>query len=201
MWASGCQAIAGVDEVGKGSWAGPLTVGIAIIPSDRRLYGVKDSKQLTERRREQLFDRIAAWCVDWSVGHASPAECDELGMTAAQLLATDRAIAALHIQPDAYLVDGRWDFVKRERVTTLVKGDDRSLSIAAASILAKVSRDRIVRALDESYPAYNLASNKGYRCATHELALVGYGPSAIHRKTWAFMDRTPWTSASWPARG
>ena len=107
LWAEGHERIVGIDEVGKGAWAGPLTVGIAILPTQRRLYRVNDSKQLTERRREELFDRIAEWCEDWSVGHASPAECDELGMSDAQRLATRRALGGLQHPPDAYLVDGK----------------------------------------------------------------------------------------------
>ena len=105
-----------------------------------RLYRVNDSKQLTERRREELFDRIAEWCEDWSVGHASPAECDELGMSDAQRLATRRALGGLQHPPDAYLVDGKWNFVPADVVgdaplQMMVKGDARSLSIAAASII------------------------------------------------------------------
>jgi ribonuclease HII len=141
----GLDAIVGIDEVGRGSWAGPLTVGAAVVPLDRRVYKIRDSKMLTEDEREALFDRIAEWCVSWSVGHASAQECDELGMSDAQRLAARRAIMGLGMEPDHVLVDGNWDFVGG--ATRIVRGDSTSLSIAAASILAKVSRDRIMRAL------------------------------------------------------
>src|SRR4051794_17284740 len=138
LWAQGHEVIVGVDEVGRGAWAGPLTVGAAVLPSDRRVYKIRDSKMLTEPEREALFDRIASWCVTWSVGHASYAECDELGMADAQRLAARRAIDGLGVEPDQVLIDGNWDFVGGGHTQKLVKGDARCLSIAAASILAKV---------------------------------------------------------------
>lgn len=190
-WSEG-RVVAGMDEVGRGAWAGPLTIAVAVIPEDRRVYGVRDSKVLGEARREQLFDRVAQWCSDWSLGHASPAECDELGMSAAQRLAAARALAGLRQSPDVVLLDGNWDFLGEGRTELVVKGDATVLSIAAASILAKVSRDRIMRAEDDNHPAFEFASNKGYPCPRHKLALRGYGPTAIHRRSWAFMDALPW---------
>ena len=184
--------LSGVDEVGRGAWAGPLTIGAVVLPRDRRVYGVRDSKQLTELRREQLFDRVGEWCVAWSVGHASHDECDELGMSEAQRLAARRAIDGLGVEPDRVLVDGRWDFVGGGRTRMIVKGDATCLSIAAASILAKVTRDRIMRESADSYPGFDFDRNKGYPCPRHQLALKGYGPTAIHRRTWAFMDGLPW---------
>lgn len=184
--------VVGVDEVGRGAWAGPLTVGAAVLPRDRRVYGVRDSKQLAEQRREVLYERVAPWCRAWAVGHVSHAECDELGMSAAQRLAARRAIDGLGLVPDVVLVDGSWDFVGTGTTRTLVKGDARCLSIATASILAKVSRDRIMRAAAEHHPGYDFESNKGYPCPRHQLALRGYGPTAIHRRSWAFMDSLPW---------
>lgn len=192
LWDSGLEVVVGVDEVGRGAWAGPLTIGAVVLPRDRRVYGVRDSKQLTEARREQLFDRVGEWCVAWSVGHASHEECDDLGMSDAQRLAARRAIDGLGVIPDRVLVDGRWDFVGGGRTTMIVKGDATCLSIAAASILAKVTRDRLMRAMAESFPAFDFDRNKGYPCPRHQLALKGYGPTAIHRRTWAFMDATPW---------
>ena len=186
----GLDAIVGIDEVGRGSWAGPLTVGAAVVPLDRRVYKIRDSKMLTEDEREALFDRIAEWCVSWSVGHASAQECDELGMSDAQRLAARRAIMGLGIEPDHVLVDGNWDFVGG--ATRIVRGDSTSLSIAAASILAKVSRDRIMRALAEHHPGYNFEGNKGYPCPTHKAALQAWGPSSIHRRSWVFMDHLMW---------
>jgi len=99
LWAEGHQHVVGVDEVGRGSWAGPISVGAAVVPSDRRLYKIRDSKMLTEREREAMFDRIAEWCVTWAVGHATQVECDELGMSAAQKLAARRAIEQLSVVP------------------------------------------------------------------------------------------------------
>lgn len=182
----------GLDEVGRGAWAGPLTIGAAVLPRDRRVYGVRDSKQLSEARREELFDRVADWCVAWSVGHASHEECDELGMSDAQRLAARRALEGLGLEPDMVLMDGNWNFVGGDRSRTIVKGDASCLSIATASILAKVSRDRIMRESAEHHPGYDFERNKGYPCPRHQLALAGYGPTAIHRRSWAFMDSVPW---------
>jgi ribonuclease HII len=184
-----------MDEVGRGSWAGPLTVAAVVIPRDRRLVGVRDSKQLSEARREQLFPRIVEWSENWGVGHVWPAECDRLGMSEAQRVGARRAIANLGVIPDAALVDGSWDFVSEScgvDATMLVKGDSRSLSIAAASVVAKVSRDRIMRKAAEDHPSFGFSSNKGYPCPVHRRALQGYGPTAIHRRSWAFMDSLIW---------
>ncbi len=192
LWSAGHRAVVGMDEVGRGSWAGPLTIGAAVLPPDRRVYKVRDSKALTEREREALFDRISTWCVAWSVGHATHRECDDLGMSEAQRLAARRAIAGLGVEPDRVLLDGNWDFVGSGNVHRIVKGDATCLSISAASILAKVTRDRIMRAEAEHYPGYDFEFNKGYPCPRHRVALRGIGPSAIHRRTWAFMDDLPW---------
>jgi ribonuclease HII len=162
------------------------------VPLDRRINGVRDSKLVSERKREELFDRIAQWCLAWSLGFASHDECDALGMAEAQRMATRRALDALSVAPDHVLVDGPWDFVEVLPTTTIVKGDATCLSIAAASILAKVSRDRLMRAAAEHYPPYDFDSNKGYPCPRHKMALVAYGASAIHRRSWAFMDRLAW---------
>jgi len=190
----GHEIIVGVDEVGRGAWAGPLMVGAAVLPSDKRVNGVRDSKLLTEIERERLFDRIAGWCVTWSVGAATQAECDELGMAEAQRLAARRAIAGLSVAPDTAIVDGTWNFLRGTvgDVHLKVKADARCLSVAAASILAKVTRDRVMRAEAEHYPAYAFESNKGYPCSMHKAALQAWGPTAIHRRTWVFMDHLPW---------
>jgi ribonuclease HII len=193
LWAAGDDVVVGVDEVGRGAWAGPLVVGAAVVPADRRLYKIRDSKMLTEPEREAMFDRIADWCRAWSVGQASHEECDELGMSAAQKLAARRAIDALGLSPDRVLVDGSWDFVGGGITRTIVKGDASCLSIAAASILAKVSRDRQMREEAPHFPGYHFHANKGYPCPRHRLALAGMGPTAIHRRSWAFMDSLPWT--------
>ncbi|HEU5113831.1 MAG TPA: ribonuclease HII, partial [Acidimicrobiia bacterium] len=186
----GLEVVVGMDEVGRGSWAGPLTVGAAIVPLDRRVYKIRDSKMLTEDEREALFDRIAGWCDAWAVGHATPEECDSLGMSDAQRLAAQRALAGLGAVPDHVLLDGKWDFVGG--ATRIVRGDRTSLSIAAASILAKVTRDRLMRGLADQYPGYNFEANKGYPCPVHKSALQAWGPSAIHRRSWVFMDYLMW---------
>jgi len=195
LWAQGYETIVGIDEVGRGAWAGPLMVGAAILPREKRVLGVRDSKMLTEAGREAIFDRIADWCAAWSIGSASQEECDELGMADAQRLACRRAIDGLGVTPDVAVSDGNWDFVTPTvaHVEMRVKADRDCLSVAAASILAKVVRDREMRVLAESYPNWSFDTNKGYPCPVHKSALQGYGPSAIHRRTWVFMDNyVPW---------
>ena len=198
LWERGSDIVVGVDEVGRGAWAGPLSVGAAVVPKDRRVYKIRDSKLLTEPEREALFDRIASWCDAWAVGHASQEECDALGMAEAQRLAARRAIGGLGVAPDRVLVDGSWDFVGGGRTDRLVKGDRRCLSIAAASILAKVTRDRMMRDEAVHFPGYDFELNKGYPCPRHKVALRGMGPTSIHRRTWVFMDHLPWTSCHRP---
>ncbi len=195
----GHDVVVGVDEVGRGAWAGPISVGAAVLPRDRRVYGVRDSKMLTEDERERLFDRVASWCRAWAVGHASQAECDALGMTAAQKLAARRAVDGLGLVPDHVLVDGRWDFVGGDSTERIVKGDATCLSIAAASILAKVTRDRLMRAEAPHFPAYDFELNKGYPCPRHKMALKAWGPTTIHRRTWVFMENLPWGPPHPPA--
>jgi ribonuclease HII len=196
LWARGHETVVGIDEVGRGAWAGPLMVGAAILPRDTRVLGVRDSKLLPEAERERLFDRIAGWCESWAIGSVSQEECDELGMAEAQREACRRAIAGLSIEPDVAVSDGKWDFVSPtvKQVEMRVKADRHCLSVAAASILAKVVRDREMRAHAESFPQWSFDTNKGYPCPVHKAALQGFGPSAIHRRTWVFMDHyVPWT--------
>lgn len=196
LWATGFETVVGIDEVGRGAWAGPLMVGAAILPRDKRVLGVRDSKLLTEADRERLFDRVADWCVAWSIGSVSQVECDDLGMAAAQKLACRRAVDGLGVVPDIAVSDGNWDFVSPTvgRVEMRIQADRHCLSVAAASILAKVVRDREMRAAAESYPQWSFDTNKGYPCPVHKAALQGFGPSAIHRRTWIFMDHyVPWT--------
>ena len=193
IWAQGKSRVVGMDEVGRGAWAGPLSVGAAIVPDGKRTYKIRDSKMLTEVEREAIFDRIASWCVSWSVGHASPRECDELGMSAAMTLAGRRALQGLDGGFDHILLDGNWDFVKSGPTDLLVRGDARSVSIATASILAKVTRDRLMREASAEFPAYGFEGNKGYPGPVHKAALHACGPSTIHRRSWAYMDGLPWT--------
>ena len=192
LWAEGRSIVVGLDEVGRGAWAGPLAIGAAVIPKDRRINGVRDSKLLREAERERLYERVAAWCQHWSVGIATQEECDAMGMSAAQKLAAKRALSALGVVADVVLVDGNWDFVGTGNVQRLIKGDAMCLTIAAASVLAKVTRDRMMRAEDEHFPAYSFADNKGYPCPRHQAALLAHGPSTIHRRTWVFMEHLPW---------
>jgi ribonuclease HII len=193
MWDLGHEVVVGVDEVGRGAWAGPISVGAVVVPRNSRVYKIRDSKMLTEYEREALFDRVAEWCVAWSVGHASHDECDELGMSTAQRLAARRALEGLGLRPDRVLIDGNWDFVGGGNTTKIVRGDATTVSISAASVLAKVTRDRIMRAEAEHYPAFNFEGNKGYPCPIHKAALQAWGPSTVHRRTWAFMDGLIWS--------
>ena len=135
LWDQGHDVVVGIDEVGRGAWAGPLMVGAAILPKESRVNGVRDSKMLTETEREKLFDRIAGWCTAWAVGSASQEECDELGMAEAQRVATRRAVAGLGVVPDAAVSDGLWNFVSPtvERVVMRVRADRNCLSVATAS--------------------------------------------------------------------
>ena len=203
LYQNGARTIVGIDEVGKGSWAGPLVIGIAML-SDEVIFGdqpavalggVRDSKQLLEAKRESMFDEVAAKCLRWSTGLATAAECDELGMVAAQRLATARGFAALGLNVDVAIVDGRWDFVSphARKVVLEVKADVSCVSVSAASVLAKVTRDRMMRESANDYPQWHFDTNKGYPCPKHRTALQGYGPCAIHRKSWAFMPNyVPW---------
>jgi ribonuclease HII len=201
LWEAGHRVVVGIDEVGRGSWAGPLTICAAVVPPDRRIYKLRDSKALTELEREALFDRIANWCAAWAVGHASPAECDQLGMSAAQRLAARRALGGLGLSPDAVILDGKWDFVGHPVTRRLVRADARCLSVAAASILAKVTRDRMMRAEADSYPGFDFDLNKGYPCPRHKAALAAYGPTTIHRRSWVFMESIPWSGVRRLASG
>ena len=203
LYQNGARTIVGIDEVGKGSWAGPLVIGIAML-SDEVIFGdqpavalggVRDSKQLLEAKREAMFDEVAAKCLRWSTGLATAAECDELGMVAAQRLATARGFAALGLNVDVAIVDGRCDFVSphARKVVLEVKADVNCVSVSAASVLAKVTRDRMMRESANDYPQWHFDTNKGYPCPKHRTALQGYGPCAIHRKSWAFMPNyVPW---------
>ena len=193
LWAAGDHVVVGVDEVGRGAWAGPLVIGAAVAPKNRRPYGIRDSKMLTEAEREGSFDRIAQWCDAWAIGVVTHDECDALGMSAALRLAAQRALEALDIAPDRVLLDGSVDFVGGGITRTIVKGDATCVSIAAASILAKVSRDRMMRAEAENFPGFEFHANKGYPCPKHRMAIEAHGPTSIHRRSWSFMDGLPWS--------
>jgi ribonuclease HII len=194
---AGDRLVCGIDEVGRGAWAGPVTVGAVVIgPDPRQIRRVRDSKELTLAQREALYPKILGWALGAAVGHASPEECDELGMTAALRLAGERALGGLaeagHV-PDRIILDGNHDYLRRPgQVRTVIDGDALCLSVAAASIVAKVTRDRLMAAEAECYPGYDFDSNRGYPSHRHRCALLGYGPTAIHRRSWIYMDNLPW---------
>lgn len=183
------QHIAGMDEAGRGALAGPVCVGAVILPDDnpnltQTLSGVHDSKQLTPRKRIHLIPHIKETALTWGIGFASAAEIDELGIVPATRLAASRAIESLTIFPDFLLTDFRLELPELGvSQTALVKGDQRSLSIAAASILAKTARDELMRELDPQYPNYRLGIHKGYGTLSHRRAIGQFGFSPIHRKT------------------
>lgn len=195
LYAEGYTAVCGVDEAGRGPLCGPVVAAACILPPDPKLPGLNDSKKLTPRRREQLFDLIRERAVAYCVAEASVEEIDRLNILEADLLAMRRAIAGLHTpdgQPvlaDFALIDGNIarDFPIPARA--VIKGDATSLSIAAASVLAKVTRDRICVELDKQYPQYGIAKHKGYGTAAHMAALRQYGASPIHRRKFVrFLD-------------
>lgn len=194
-WRAGEGVVVGIDEVGRGSWAGPVTV-CAVVAPDQHLAGVRDSKLLTPVERERAATRIAGWARAIGVGHASHRECDELGMTTALRRAAERALAqveAAGFVPDRVILDGKHDYLGLgARCTTVVKGDMKVLSVAAASVVAKVTRDRIMAEEAEHFPPYEFDANRGYPSPAHQVALGAYGPCAIHRRSWVFMDSLPW---------
>ncbi len=239
MAADGFQLVAGLDEVGRGAWAGPVSVGAVVHSFAKRPpVGIRDSKQLSEPQREVLYPKVARWCTEWAVGHASPQECDAHGMTRALRLAAQRALAQLSVSPDVVLLDGNFDYLTEPLaqpdatfdaasdtaadgtgaapsteqagacppgttaaprrtdapgastplVRTVVRGDTTCLSVAAASIMAKVTRDRMMRSWAESFPPFDFDRNKGYPSPSHRTALSGFGLTSIHRRSWSFVD-------------
>ena len=178
--------VAGVDEVGRGAWAGPVTYAACVLPSDRRIYKLRDSKQLDPVRREELFTRLHDFALGVGVGHASNREIDRLGMSDAIRLAAARAVDALPIRPDVLLLDGNWDFLSHYGVPTecIVHGDAHSASVAAASVVAKVTRDRMMCAAADSHPHYEFERNKGYPAPAHLAALDDVGACPLHRHSW-----------------
>jgi ribonuclease HII len=187
-----CQEdlIAGVDEVGLGALFGVVVTAAAIFPKsalmDCQNWGVKDSKKLSARRREQLAPQIQQVAIAYNIGVATVAEIDELNILQATLVAMHRAITGLEVTPQLCLVDGNKSIPNLDiPQQTLVKGEDRSISIAAASILAKVWRDRVMTELAAIYPLYHLANNKGYGTAQHLMAIEKYGITVEHRQSFA----------------
>ena len=175
--------LAGVDEVGRGPLAGPVVTAAVILHPDRPIEGLADSKKLTEKRREALYDEIIEKAAAWSLGRCEADEIDRLNIYQATLLAMERAVAGLGIPPEYVLVDGnrcpRWHWPSEP----VIKGDGRVAAISAASVLAKVTRDREMVALEETYPGYGLAAHKGYPTPVHLEALQKQGVTPIHRRS------------------
>lgn len=184
-WDQGA-VVAGLDEVGRGAWAGPLTIGAVILSREQRVVGLRDSKDLAPPDRERLAARL--WQVaEIGIGRVPNDELDRIGLAAALRLAARRAVDALPVRPDVVLIDGNVDLLADygTRNQTLVRGDSRSRSIAAASIVAKVRRDAEMVGSDPLHPAYRFASNKGYATPAHREALTNHGPCVLHRRSWA----------------
>ena len=175
--------VAGVDEVGRGPLVGAVVTAAVILDPARPIIGLNDSKKLTEARREQLFDEICAKALSWSIARAEVEEIDQLNILHATMLAMQRAVAGLHITPKLALIDGNRCPVLAVPSAAVVKGDSKVPAIAAASILAKVSRDREMQALDRQYPGYGIAGHKGYPTPVHLAALQRLGPTPIHRRS------------------
>lgn len=186
----GYHAICGVDEAGRGPLCGPVVAAACILPMNVQIDGLNDSKKLTEKKREALFDVIMEKAVACSVASASVEEIDALNILEATLLAMRRAIAGLSVPTDMVLIDGNIDRDFPLPAKAIIHGDATSPSIAAASILAKVTRDRMCVDLDAQYPMYGILKNKGYGSKEHMDALRKYGPSPIHRKKFIrFLDK------------
>jgi ribonuclease HII len=200
----GRELLACVDEVGRGALCGPVTIGVVVISKQTRTapQGVRDSKLLTQAAREALVPRVKRWAPHHGVGHASPAEIDEFGMTAALRLAGHRALTQLSVVPDLVLLDGNHDYLSHPEdsmlfggpsglmdtvppVVTAIKADMRCAAVAAASILAKTSRDAIMMELAGDYPDYGWHQNKGYSAPEHIDALRRLGPCDVHRRSWS----------------
>jgi ribonuclease HII len=183
--ACGSGPVCGVDEAGRGPWAGPVSAAAVILDPKRVPKGLNDSKKLSAKQRAVLEIEIKATAVAWCVGLASIEEIEELNILHAAGLAMRRAVEGLGVQPAMALVDGNYRFKLPCPIKTVVKGDSLSCSIAAASILAKEARDRIMVEMDALHPGYGFASHKGYHAAIHVEGLRRLGPSPIHRMSWA----------------
>lgn len=182
-FAEGFSTVCGVDEAGRGPLAGPVCAAAVILPKGLVIDGLNDSKKLTDKKRRELFDVITEQAVSYSIAMASEKEIDEINILQATFLAMQRALDGLRVKPDLALIDGNRAKDFGLSVRTIVKGDSLSASIAAASILAKVTRDRLMEELDETYPQYGFAVHKGYGTKRHYAALSEFGPCEIHRRT------------------
>ena len=181
--ANGYTAVCGVDEAGRGPLAGPVCAAAVILPPHIEIPGLNDSKKLSDKRRRELMPVIKEKALAWGVGFASHQEIDDINILQATFLAMERAIANLNVKPDLALIDGNREKDFGIPVKTVVKGDSRSASIAAASVIAKVTRDDLMLKEAEKFPAYGFEIHKGYGTKAHYEALRLYGPSPIHRMT------------------
>ncbi len=185
----GYSVICGIDEAGRGPLCGPVFAAACILPDGLYIEGLNDSKKLTEKKREALFDVICREALAYCIASASVEEIDGMNILEADLLAMRRAIDGLNIRPDMALIDGNIARDFQIPALAVVKGDAKSMNIAAASVLAKVSRDRVCLELDKLYPEYGIAKHKGYGTKDHMEALRKFGPSPIHRKKFIrFLD-------------
>lgn len=184
----GYQQIAGLDEAGRGAWAGPLIAAAVIMPTNRYISGVRDSKKLSSRQRLRLYYEIIDQATCWSVACVTPAEIDQLGVHQANYLALSYALTHLERVPDLALVDG-FLIPHYLPVQAVIGGDDLSYTIAAASIVAKVTRDRLLSMLHTQEPRYGFAQHKGYGTARHQQSLEEFGPTVWHRRSFAPVQR------------
>ncbi len=182
-YAKGVQVICGVDEAGRGPLAGPVCAAAVILPKDLLIPGLDDSKKLSDKRRRELFPLIQEQAIAYGIGIATHEEIDQINILQATFLAMERAMANLSVKPELALIDGNREKDFGVPVQTVVKGDSLSANIAAASILAKVTRDCMMEQLAEKYPGYGFEIHKGYGTKAHYDALRTYGPSPIHRMT------------------
>lgn len=209
LFREGHRVLVGMDEVGRGALAGPVSVGVVAIDETCRTapQGVKDSKLLTQQARERLVPRIERWALGWGVGHAWPEEIDTIGIMAALRLAGQRALEQLAVEPDLIVLDGNHDWLSdpgrqgllglvdpalppQTPVRTLIKADMTCSSVAAASVLAKVTRDAHMIGIAPEHPAYSWELNKGYAAPEHQEALRALGPCAHHRRSWNITGNT-----------
>ena len=182
-YSNGYSLVAGVDEAGRGPLAGPVFAACVILPKDCIIDGINDSKKLSEKKRELLFDEICQKAISYSIASVDEKKIDEVNILNATHIAMNKAVEGMKIPPDYVLIDGNSIKNMKTPHETIVKGDQKSISIAAASILAKVSRDRYILKLSEKYPQYGFEKHKGYGTKLHTDAILKYGPSPIHRKT------------------
>ena len=183
FYAQGYEVICGVDEAGRGPLAGPVCAAAVILPKHLDIPGLTDSKKLTDKKRRELFPLIQERAVAYGIGLASQEEIDEINILQATFLAMERALAQLQVRPDLALIDGNREREFDVPVQTVVKGDSLSANIAAASVLAKVTRDDLMMELAQQYPQYGFEIHKGYGTKAHYEALRQYGASPIHRKS------------------